>query len=87
MLEMRSHPPENQRDIVYYPVGLFNCSSFSVFLSHFFYFLFLNTKNDKDEISFSNSIEMAIFKIKTGLLKNTLFQFGEISGYFGPSIL
>ena len=30
---------------------------------------------------------MAIFKIKTGLWKNTLFQFGEISGFFGPSIL
>ena len=33
------------------------------------------------------TLEMAIFKIKIGLWKNTLFQFGQISGYFGPSIL
>ena len=33
------------------------------------------------------TLEMAIFKIKIGLWKNPLFQFGQISGYFGPSIL
>ena len=43
--------------------------------------------NGNDEKFFSNSVEMAIFKIKIGLWKNTLFQFGEISGYLGPSIL
>ena len=43
--------------------------------------------NGNDEIFFSNSVEMAIFKIKIGLWKNTLFQFGEISGYLVPSIL
>ena len=44
-------------------------------------------KNDNDEMFFSNSIEMAIFKIKIGLWKNTFFQLGQISGYFCPSIL
>ena len=43
--------------------------------------------NGNDENFFSNSVEMAIFKIKIGLWKNTFFHFGEISGYLGPLIL
>ena len=66
------------------PLVLFNHSSFSVFLSLFLYFKY--EKWQRRDV-FSNSIEMAIFKIKIGLWKNTFFQFSEISGYVCPSIL
>ena len=66
------------------PLVLFNHSSFSVFLSLFLYFKY--EKWQRRDV-FSNSIEMAIFKIKIGLWKNTFFQFSEISGYVFPSIL
>ena len=57
-----------------------------LFLYFYLFFCILNMNNGNDEIFFSNSVEMAIFKIKIGLWKNTFFQFGEISGYFVPSI-